>query len=215
MEGYTMRAGHLVASLPTVAFAAALVCLGAGCSSRQSSAGGDGSSQAAQSPASQAVGEFTGVTVDAKNSQPCEKLSVSDVQPLFGVPVTKTVETDLAMGTYGCFFTTAPHGAGLQIVTSSSRTVTAQQSMAETGVALSGIGDKAIRQPGDVWVSSVKGAVFCRVQGNHAAAAEQNAAAVEIRGLTSSDVRSGKIPDATAQGVAAQLGALCNKIYGS
>jgi hypothetical protein len=210
-----MRTRRLIASLPAVTFAAALVCLGAGCSSRQSSSGGDASSQAAQSSApSQAVDHSTDMILDAKNFQPCEKLSVSDVQPLFGVPVTKTVETDLVMGTYGCFFKTTPQGSGLQVITASSRTVLAQQAMAETGVALSGIGDKAIRQPGDVWVSSVKGAVFCRVQGNHAAEGEQNAA-VEIRGLAASDVRSGKTPGATAETVAAQLGALCNKIYGT
>ncbi|HEY6456270.1 MAG TPA: hypothetical protein VIY90_13440 [Steroidobacteraceae bacterium] len=82
------------------------------------------------------------------------------------------------------------------------------------GVPLTGVGDKAFRQSGDVTVYAVKGSKFCAVQVGHAAYGAPDAAAVEMRGIDVSDVRAGNIPDAKAQPVAAKLGALCNKIFG-
>ena len=171
-----------------------LVCLGSGSFSPQ--AGGVADAQA-----------LPGDTV----GNLCEKLSVADVQPFFKGPITK-IE--------GCRFrTNSGHGAQLQIMTGTSDSMIAHEAMTEkykgkAGIPLSGIGDKAIRQPGDVWVYAVKGGVFCAVQGGHAAYGAPDAASVEMRGIDVADVRAGNIPDAKAQPVAQKLGALCNKLFG-
>ena len=179
----------------TVAMAAVvtLVCLGSG-SLNPYGAG----IAVAQSLPGDAVGKL------------CEKLTVADVQPFFKGPVKK-IE--------GCRFrTSGGHGAQLQILTGTSDSMFAREAMTEKykgkpGVPLSGIGDKAIRQPGDVWVYAVKGGVFCAVQGGHAAYGAPDAASVEMRGIDVADVRAGNIPDAKAQPIAQKLGALCNKIF--
>jgi hypothetical protein len=203
----------LVRCLPSVAIAAALFCFGSACSNQHSSNEADGqSSESAQT---------TDQSQNAK-SQSCEQLSVADVQPFYKSPVAKTTvdQNSVVQGTSECFFKTTPQGSSLQIITTSSAALIAQDAMTakhdgKPGVPLPGIGDKAIRQADDVWVFATQGGVFCAVQGNHAADSAQNAAALELRGLKTSDVRSGKIPDATAQALAEQLGTLCNKIFGS
>jgi len=81
------------------------------------------------------------------------------------------------------------------------------------GVPLPSVGDKAIREPGDVSVYAVKGGVFCAVQAGHAAYGAPDAASVELRGIDISDVRAGTIPDSKGQPVAETLGALCNELF--
>jgi len=81
------------------------------------------------------------------------------------------------------------------------------------GVALTGIGDKAIRESNDVWVYAQKGNMFCMVHADHSYAHAGN---IELmRGLNLSDSRAGKVPAATAQIVAEALGTLCNRAFGS
>lgn len=143
-----------------------------------------------------------------------------DVQPFFNEPLTKTAETDVLPPTYGCIFTTTSKKSSLQIIAASGQIAEryytdSASAGGKPGVALSGVGDKAIRTAGDVWVSAMKSGVFCQIHGDHSADRAENAVADEMRGINISDVRAGNIPDAEAQAVAQQLGTLCNKIYGS
>ena len=67
-------------------------------------------------------------------------------------------------------------------------------------------GDKAVREPHDIWVYARKGAVFCMIHGDMHTRSQ-------VRGLQKFADKA--VPDALANQYAQQLGTLCNRLFGS
>ncbi|MGH8137084.1 MAG: hypothetical protein ACREVV_02650 [Steroidobacteraceae bacterium] len=142
---------------------------------------------------------------------PCTKLSVAVVQPFFSAPVTMKRETDLVGTSAGCIFSTPDNTSTIQVVT-----VTGPPSAAfyngnrmQDGVPsiqLAGVGDKAMREPKDVWIYALKRDTFCMIHSDKHGRSQ-------MRGLQK--FADADVPDAVASRMAAQLGTLCNTIYGS
>ncbi len=220
MDG-SKRGTILYARALGAALAAALVI--AGCSGSRA---GDATATAA--PAASAAPSLPATMAgDASDSEaaplngnaydPCKKLALADVQVFFLAPVTMKPETDLVGPAAGCTFSTADGVSSLQILT-----VTGPQAegfythnLKEDDVAavpVAGVGDRAVRDPKDVWVYAMKDGVFCMVHGAHGSTGGTGTG--QLKGLRNFDVSS-DVPDAVGAAVAAQLGTLCNKIYGS
>ena len=183
----------------------------------------DSSTQSAPTqvePAAQSPDASVADASDQGRFKPCDKLSVADVQPLYRSPLTKKVEDDLIAPAYGCFFRTATHKSLLQVMTVTGDLAGRYYAESEKrdgkpGVALSGVGDKAVREPGDIWIAAMKNGVFCMVHSDHSADHAEDRVVDEMIGVDIADVRASAIPDAMAAPVAKRLGALCNKIFGS
>jgi hypothetical protein len=221
MDGSRHRTILYARALAT-ALAAALVI--AGCSGSRA---GDATATAAPAGAASAAPSAPATAEDAPDSgaaplngnayDPCKKLALADVQVFFLAAVTMKPETDLVGPTAGCTFSTADGVSSLQILT-----VTGPQAeglythnLKEDDVAavpVAGVGDRAVRDPKDVWVYAMKDGVFCMVHGAHGSTGGTGTG--QLKGLRNFDVSS-DVPDAIAAAVAAQLGTLCNKIYGS
>lgn len=75
------------------------------------------------------------------------------------------------------------------------------------GIPIAGLGDKAVRRDGDVWITAIKGDTTCSVSGKHGSVGARGTG--EIVGLEQYDTND-DIPDAVAQPVAQRL-ALCAK----
>ena len=195
---------------------AAALCLAA-CSNNNSNdnaAAGDHAAPAAQSTAAPA-----GDADEVNHFQPCEKLSVADVQPFFNTPIKKLDQPHPEGPTADCNFATVDGIQGLQITTVVGSMVKAFTDKPPTddgkpGIPLTGIGDSAMRESRDIWVYGLKNGVFCMIHGDHSGERVQGAVE-EIRGLKLSDAVAQTIPAATAQAVAQNLGTLCNKVWGS
>ena len=185
---------------------AAVMCLAAGCSDSHSS-------QAAHAAAASADDSSD----EVNHFQPCEKLSVADVQPFFNTPIKKIAELPSSAPSQNRNFATIDGIQGIQISTIVGSMVKAFTDKLPTddskpGIPLSGIGDSAIRESNDIWVYAIKNGVFCMIHGDHAGENAQGSVE-EIRGQSLTLFHT--IPAATAQAVAQNLGTLCNKIWGS
>jgi hypothetical protein len=195
---------------------AAALCLAA-CSNNNSN---NNASAAAGEHAAQTAAASAGDASDEVNHfQPCEKLSVADVQPFFNTPIKKLDQPHPEGPTADCNFATVDGIQGLQITTVVGSMVKAFTDKPPTddgkpGIPLAGIGDSAMRESRDIWVYGLKNGVFCMIHGDHSGERVQGAVE-EIRGLKLSDAVAQSIPAATAQAVAQNLGTLCNKVWGS
>jgi hypothetical protein len=168
------------------------------------SSGGQAASAAPQASPGSAGG--TAVT--------CNQLTKADVQPLLVDPITTVTVTAAGIDGEGqqCVFGTASDGAVDVLVLSGDLATTgyAQEVQGMTKpVSVPGVGDKAARDTGDDQPDSIKGDVFCSVSLGADEGVPGVAALQEAAGGTSN------IGEAANGIVAAALGTLCNRIYGS
>jgi hypothetical protein len=144
----------------------------------------------------------------------CNQLTKADVQPLLVDPITTVTVTAAGIDGEGqqCVFGTASDGAVDVLVLSGDLATTGYaqevQGMAKP-VSVPGVGDKAARDTGDDQPDSIKGDVFCSVSLGADEGVPGVAALQEAAGGTSN------IGEAANGIVAAALGTLCNRIYGS
>lgn len=144
----------------------------------------------------------------------CSQLTKADVQPLLVDPITTVTVTAAGVDGEGqqCVFGTASDGAVDVLVLSRDEATSgyAQEIQGMTKpVSVPGIGDKAARDTGDDQPDAIKGDVFCSVSLGADEGVPGVAALQQAAGGTS-DIGE------PAEGiVAAALGTLCNRIYGS
>jgi hypothetical protein len=134
----------------------------------------------------------------------CHIVTVADVQPLVKEPVTATPRTDLVGQASGCTFRTAADVI-VDVTTVSGDQAATAWAEAETGPAVPGVGDQAMREPGSAIVDALKGTVMCSVD-----IGDQDASSYV--GLATPDA-NGDLPDDSANAFAQKLGALCNLIF--
>ena len=144
----------------------------------------------------------------------CSQLTKADVQPLLVDPITTVTVTAAGIDGEGqqCVFGTASDGAVDVLVLSGDLATTgyAQEVQGMTKpVSVPGVGDRAARDTGDDQPDSIKGDVFCSVSLGADEGVPGVAALQEAAGGTSN------IGEAANGIVAAALGTLCNRIYGS
>ncbi len=155
-----------------------------------------------------AANEGAAAPVDGNRYDPCTKLSLDMVQPLFSAPITMRPEIDVTGTAAGCIFATAGNKSQLQVLTVKGPQAADFYNDPENqkgAVALAGIGDRAIREARDISVYALKGDVYCQVH-------TDSTARSQMRGLERFADKD--VPDDIANTVARQLGGLCNRIYG-
>lgn len=141
----------------------------------------------------------------------CQVVTAADVAPLFVKTVVATVEPSLVGEASGCSYRAPDSGhepLSIEVVAGDQAAAYYAGNIAPAGektVALSGIGDKAMRKPGYADFVSIKGTVFCEIE-----AGSSNSD--QYVGLASPDA-SGNLPDESATAFAQKLGALCNKVF--
>ena len=145
----------------------------------------------------------------------CNQLTKADVQPLLVDPIVNVTVTAAGIGGEGqqCVFDTGDSGHAVDVLVLSGDLATsgyAQQIQDMTKpVSVPGIGDKAARDTGDDQPDAIKGDVYCSV-----GLADDN----DIPGVAQLQDAAGgtsNIGEAANGIVAAALGTLCNRIYGS
>ena len=169
-----------------------------------SSSGGQAASAAPQTSPGSAGG--TAVT--------CSQLTKADVQPLLVEPITTVTVTAAGIDGEGqqCVFGTASsYDVDVLVLRGDEATSGyAQETQGmTTPVSVPGIGDKAARDTGDDQPDAIKGDVFCAVSLGTDEGVPGVAALEEAAGGTSN------IGEAANGIIAAALGTLCNRIYGS
>ncbi|HEY2782695.1 MAG TPA: hypothetical protein VGI90_18070 [Steroidobacteraceae bacterium] len=143
---------------------------------------------------------------------PCVKLTAALVQPFFTAPVTLRQKNEPKAETSAeCFFDTADGESEFQVYTATGEVADMfyNDNLKQDGVPsipVSGVGDKAVREPHDIWIYARKGAVFCMIHGDlHTRS--------QVRGLQK--FADKPVPDDIATRYAQQLGTLCNRLFGS
>ncbi len=178
--------------------------------------GGGGTALTAPTPADPGAGaSATGGT--GGGSARCSQLTKADVQPLLADPITTVNVT--AAGTDGegqsCVFGTVNSDGAIDVVvlggTDAASGYTADVQGLANPVQVPGIGDKAARDKGDNTdsITSLKGDIYCSVSTGGADGIPGVAALERAAGYTSD------IGDAAYATIAAALGTLCNRIFGS
>jgi hypothetical protein len=141
----------------------------------------------------------------------CQIVTQADVAPFFTGPMTAEEDTSQTGEYSQCFYQVTPHDGlpPMQIyVVNGDQAATALGSFSggnEGALPMSGIGDQAVRQPGQASFAAIKGSTFCSVQlgaGNSA----------HYAGLPAPGA-DGNLPDAAAAAYALRLAALCDKIW--
>jgi hypothetical protein len=165
-----------------------------------------------------ALGSLNSVAADSAGKaaryayDPCEKLTAALVQPFFMVPVTlRHKDEPKSDSSAECFFDTADGESEFQIYTATGEMADMfyTGNLKQNGVPsppLTGVGDKAVREPKDIWVYAQKGAVFCMIHGDSHTRSQ-------VRGLQKFADKA--VPDELANRYAQQLGTLCNRLFGS
>ena len=169
-----------------------------------SSSGGQAASAAPQTSPGSAGG--TAVT--------CNQLTKAEVQPLLVDPITTVKVTAAGIDGEGqqCVFGTASDGAVDVLVLRGDEATSGYAQEVQgmtTPVSVPGIGDKAARDTGDDQPDAIKGDVFCSVSLGTDQGVPGVAALEQAAGGTSN------IGEQANGIVAAALGTLCNRIYGS
>ena len=143
---------------------------------------------------------------------PCVKLTAALVQPFFTAPIKLRQKDEPKSDTSAeCFFDTADGESEFQVYTATGdlADIFYNGNLKQDGVPsvpISGVGDKAVREPHDIWVYARKGAVFCMIHGDMHTRSQ-------VRGLQK--FADKPVPDALATQYAQQLGTLCNRLFGS
>ncbi|HEY1656444.1 MAG TPA: DUF3558 family protein [Candidatus Tumulicola sp.] len=194
---------------------AGIVIALAACSSGSTHSEDARSATAATAEAQSGATAASSDTLGGNNYDPCVKLSKADVAPFFLHPITDVRKQEFAGQAAGCSYDTADGRSAIDITT-----VTGSQAQrfydagamqdGKPGIPLGNIGDKAVRSAGDVWVTAIRGDVFCSVSGKHGSIAARGTG--EIVGLQDYDTNDA-IPDSVAQPVALRLAALCQKLF--
>lgn len=143
---------------------------------------------------------------------PCVKLTAAVVQPFFTAPVKlRQKDEPKSDSSAECFFDTADGESEFQVYTATGDLADAfyNENLKQDGVPsvpITGVGDKAVREPHDIWLYARKGSVFCMIHGDRHTRRQ-------VRGLQK--FADKPIPDDLATRYAQQLGTLCNRIFGS
>jgi hypothetical protein len=142
---------------------------------------------------------------------PCVKLSAALVQPFFTAPIKLRQKEQPSDSSAECFFDTADGESEFQVYTATGELADMfyNGNLKQDGVPsvpISGVGDKAVREPHDIWVYARKGAVFCMIHGDRHTRSQ-------VRGLQK--LADKPVPDELATRYAQQLGTLCNRLFGS
>jgi hypothetical protein len=209
-EHVGMRLGNGRFTIGAAMLSMALVvaaCGGAGAAAGTVSGGGATAASgggATTAPVGSAGGASGGLDV-------CQVVTQADVAPFFTSPMTAESDTSLSGETSGCVYQVSPHDGlppmQIQAVVGdqAAGAYAAFTGGNEGALALSGIGDHAVRSPGSASFAAIKGSTFCTVElgsGNNA----------HYAGLPTADA-DGNLPDAGAEAYALRLGALCAKIF--
>ena len=157
-------------------------------------------------PNSVAAGSGAGYAYD-----PCVKLNAALVQPFFTAPITLRQKEQPSDSSAECFFDTPDGQSEFQVYTATGDLADMfyNGNLKQDGVPsvpISGVGDKAVREPHDIWVYARKGAVFCMIHGDTHTRSQ-------VRGLQK--FADKPVPDDLATRYAQQLGTLCNRLFGS
>jgi hypothetical protein len=143
---------------------------------------------------------------------PCVKLTAALVQPFFTAPVKlRQKDEPKSNSSAECFFDTPDGESEFQVYTATGDLADAfyNENLKQDGVPsvpVSGVGDKAVREPHDIWIYARKGHVFCMIHGDlHTRS--------QVRGLQK--FADKPIPDDLATRYAQQLGTLCNRLFDS
>jgi hypothetical protein len=174
-------------------------------------------SSAAASPAAADSAAAAGSTDAAADSgapaaliDPCKKLALADVQAFFSAPLSAKHDDDIIGSAGGCIYHTADDHTNVEIVAVTGPHAESffegnAKRYGTATIPLSGIGDKAFRPAGDVWVYAMKNGVFCMVDSStsHARASLKGA----------EQYSDAAIPDAIAGTIAERLATLCDKLW--
>ena len=203
------------------------VCL---CVMSLAACGGSSSKGSSSSAGTTSGGSSSGSTPAAATSSSgggsatCKQITKADVQPLLTAPITSVTVTAAGTGP-----NLQPDGKGQKCVfaladTSSAITITVLPSddsmrnyagdlaaLTSSAVSVPGIGDKAVRDGshGSTTLSSQKGNVYCAVDVSDAGDVPGVGQLEHAAGDTSN------IPDSAYAELAAAIGTLCNRVYGS
>lgn len=143
---------------------------------------------------------------------PCVKLSAALVQPFFTAPIKLKQKDEPKSDTSAeCFFDTADGESEFQVYTATGELAEMlyNGNLKQDGVPsvpIAGVGDKAVRDPHDIWLYARKGSVFCMIHGDSHTRSQ-------VRGLPK--FADKPIPDDLATRYAQQLGTLCNRLFGA
>jgi hypothetical protein len=176
--------------------------------------GGSAAATAPGAPAASVVEGSTGGGTGASDAgdggttvvDVCRLVTAADVAKVFPGSVTAAVEPT---NPSGCSYVFAPEDQGLTI-----EVVAGDQAQTfwtgNTGpqgsdtIAVSGIGDQAMREPGNPDLVAIKGSTFCEV--------EENGAPELYQGMATPDPND-KISDDEANTIAQKFGSFCNLVF--
>ncbi len=145
----------------------------------------------------------------------CNQLTKADVQPLLVDPIANVSVSAAGVDGEGqqCVFDTGDSGHAVDVLVLSGSLATSGyaqdvQAMAKP-VGVPGIGDEASRDTNDSSVDAIRGDIYCSVS---------LAASNDVPGVAQLEEAAGgtsNIGDRADGIIAAALGTLCNRIYGS
>jgi hypothetical protein len=195
--------------------AAIAIVLTAGCLSACSGSGG--SSGSSEPTGDNPFGASAGSADAASTAKAtCDQLTVADVQPMVSGTVTKAPAQPVGAGDdpgQDCAFDGPDDGAAIDVtVLEGSFGQQAYESdlkdQTNGSVPVSGVGDKASHNKGDISVSAMHGSLYCSVRGT--AASMPGIGDWELSHGGTSDV-----PDSIVEPAVNIIGTLCNKVFGS
>lgn len=143
---------------------------------------------------------------------PCVKLTAAIVQPFFTAPIKVKQKDEPKSDTSAeCFFDTSDGESEFQVYTATGELADMlyNENLKQDGVPsvpIAGVGDKAVRDPHDIWLYAHKGSVFCMIHGDSHTRSQ-------VRGLQK--FADKPIPEDLATRYAQQLGTLCNRLFGA
>jgi len=143
----------------------------------------------------------------------CKQLTQDVVQPLMAGAidsVSVTAAGDDDTGQQCDFAGGADDVSDINVLVLSGSTATTEYSdIASGGISVPGVGDKAVRQDGDVSLDALHGDTYCSVS------VGDPGDLPGIGALEAANEGSTDIPDSVLDPAAAALGTLCNRIFGS
>lgn len=172
----------------------------------------EGAGPTAGAPGSAGASTGTGVAGGGSGAfDVCQVVTQADVAPFFTGPITAEEDTSQSGEFSQCIYQVTPHDGLAPMEIYVVRGDQAQIAMGafsggnEGALPFTGVGDQAVRQPGQASFAVIKGSTFCSVQlgsGNNA----------HYAALPAADA-SGNLPNAGAEAYARRLVTLCDKIF--
>jgi hypothetical protein len=143
----------------------------------------------------------------------CKQFTTDMVQPLMAGTidsVSVTAAGDDDTGQQCDFAGGADDVSDINVLVLSGSTATTEYSdIASGGISVPGVGDKAVRQDGDVSLDALHGDTYCSVS------VGDPGDLPGIGALEAANEGSTDIPDSVLDPASAALGTLCNRIFGS